>query len=106
LLYILAARSYSLRMTAEETWKRAVRVWETDAQELARLPANLDRNSFTRCVEIIAACKGKIVTMGCGTSELVNLLPALKAKKAFLIAVTENERSPLAEDSGSAGGFW
>jgi len=134
-------------MTAEDIWTRAVQVWETDARELSRLPDSLDRDSFTRCVEVIRACKGRIITMGCGTSgvaarkiahslscverpalflspadaphgalgalqpgdiailvskgggtvELVNLLPALKARKAFLIAVTENEGSPLAE---------
>ena len=134
-------------MTSEEIWNRAVRVWETDARELARLPASVDRKSFTRCVEVIARCKGRIITLGCGTSavaarkiahslscverpafylspadaphgalgvaqpgdiailvskgggttELLNLLPALKAKRVFLIAVTENERSSLAE---------
>jgi D-arabinose 5-phosphate isomerase GutQ len=133
-------------MTAEQIWNRAVQVWETDARELARLPGSVDRESFTRCVEVIAGCPGRIITLGCGTSgvaarkiahslscverptlflspsdaphgalgvaqpgdvailvskggattELLNLLPALRAKKLFLIAVTENERSELA----------
>jgi KpsF/GutQ family protein len=133
-------------MTPDEIWARAVRVWETDAHEIARLPATIDRDAFTRCLQAVADCRGRIVTMGCGTSaaaarkiahslscierpafflspadaphgalgavrpgdvvilvskgggtaELVALLPSLKAKKAFLVAVTEDERSPLA----------
>ena len=136
-------------MTPEEIWARAVSVWDTDAQEIARLPASVDRGAFTRCVQLIADCRGRIVTTGCGTSaaaarkiahslscierpafflspadaphgamgavqpddvvilvskgggtaELVGLLPSLKAKRAFLIAVTENEHSPLATQS-------
>jgi D-arabinose 5-phosphate isomerase GutQ len=133
-------------MTAEQMWARAVSVWETDAMEIARLASSIDRDAFARCVQLLADCRGRIVTAGCGTSaaaarkiahslscierpsfflspadaphgalgavqpgdvvilvskgggtsELVALLPALKARKAFVVAVTENEGSVLA----------
>jgi KpsF/GutQ family protein len=40
-----------------------------------------------------------VISKGGNTREIVNILPAIKTKKAFLIAVTENENSILAEQS-------
>jgi KpsF/GutQ family protein len=37
-----------------------------------------------------------LISKGGGTREIVNLLPSLRAKKAFIIGVTEKEDSPLA----------
>jgi KpsF/GutQ family protein len=136
-------------MTRDEMWSKALHVWDVAARELARLPTTVDRDAFSRCVEQIASCRGRIVTLGCGTSaaaarkvahslscierpsfflspsdaphgalgavqpgdvvilfskgggtkELLGLVPSLKAKKAFLVAVTENEASALARES-------
>jgi KpsF/GutQ family protein len=133
-------------MTRNEIWSKALHVWDVGARELARLPATVDREALAQCVEAIAGCRGRIVTLGCGTSaaaarkvahslscierpafflspsdaphgalgavqpgdvvilfskgggteELIDLLPSLKAKKALLIAVTENDASALA----------
>ena len=55
-------------MTTEEIWTSACGVWDTAAQELSRLALSVDRAALVRCVESLAACRGRIVTMGCGTS--------------------------------------
>jgi KpsF/GutQ family protein len=136
-------------MTHEEIWTKALHVWDIGARELSRLRSSMDRDALVRCVEAIAACRGRIITLGCGTSaaaarkvahslscierpsfflspsdaphgalgavqpgdvvilfskgggtkELLGLLPSLKTKKAFLIAVTEAETSALARES-------
>ena len=56
------------RMTEDEIWGRALFVWEVAAREISRLSSSVDKERFARCVEAIAACRGRIVTMGCGTS--------------------------------------
>lgn len=38
-----------------------------------------------------------LISKGGGTAELIRLLPALKAKHAVVVAVTENRESPLAQ---------
>jgi len=136
-------------MTHDEIWARALAVWETGARELARLAGSVDKEAVARCVDAFASCRGRIVTMGCGTSaaaarkvahslscierpafflspsdaphgalgavqtgdvvvffskgggtrELVDLVPSLKKKNAFLVTATENEGSPLAKAS-------
>jgi KpsF/GutQ family protein len=136
-------------MKPDEIWSMVKHAWCTAAHELTRLPTTIDREALLRCVEAIAACRGRIVTMGCGTSaaaarkvahslscierpsfflspsdaphgalgavqpddivilfsksggteELVALVPSLKAKKAYLVTVTENEASALARHS-------
>jgi KpsF/GutQ family protein len=55
-------------MTPDETWIRARAVWDIATGELSRLTSTLDRVAFTRCVATLASCRGRIVTMGCGTS--------------------------------------
>ncbi len=55
-------------MTHDEIWSRARAVWDTGAREISRLADYVDREAVGRCVEILAACRGRIVTMGCGTS--------------------------------------
>jgi D-arabinose 5-phosphate isomerase GutQ len=56
------------RMTPDDIWARALFVWEVAAKEISRLAASVDKESFARCVEAFATCRGRIVTMGCGTS--------------------------------------
>ncbi|TFH04035.1 MAG: SIS domain-containing protein, partial [Spirochaetales bacterium] len=55
-------------MTRDELWSTAKHVWTTAAQELARMESYLDPGTFKDVVASLAACKGRIVTSGCGTS--------------------------------------
>jgi KpsF/GutQ family protein len=55
-------------MTDDEIWTRACSVWDNAAKEISRLASSVDRSAMARCVEMLAACRGRIVTMGCGTS--------------------------------------
>jgi len=120
-----------------------------ESQSLASLVDQVDMGAVAQCVEAIAACKGRVITTGAGTSaaaakkiahslccierpamlltpsdavhgglgavqpgdiviaiskggntaEILNMLPAIAAKKATLIGVTENDRSELARRS-------
>lgn len=130
-------------------WHTALRVWEAEASALRDLARIVDPKALDRCVQVIARCRGKILTAGCGTSaaaarkiahslccidrpaaflspadavhgglglvqsgdvviaiskgggtrEILNLVPTISRKKAFLIAVTEQEDSVLARQS-------
>jgi KpsF/GutQ family protein len=132
-----------------DPWAIARRVWETEAASVRDLSRVVDPAAFARCVQVLAGCRGKILTAGCGTSmaaarkiahslccierpaaflspgdavhgglglvqradvviaiskgggtrEILNLLPAIQAKRAFLIGVTEKEDSMLARHS-------
>jgi KpsF/GutQ family protein len=55
-------------MTPEEIWQCAANVWAVGARELERLTQTIDRRALAQCVSVLSACKGRIVTMGCGTS--------------------------------------
>lgn len=57
-------------MRPEEMWSRALHVWRTGAQELERLERNIGRESFQRCVQVLANCRGRILTSGAGTSAM------------------------------------
>jgi KpsF/GutQ family protein len=59
---------YGRRMSHDEIGATAERVWETAAKEISRLSSSVDREAVARCVDAIAACRGRIITMGCGTS--------------------------------------
>lgn len=77
-------------MTNDEIWNRACAVWDTGAKEIARLTGNVDRQVLVRCVEILAACRGRIVTMGCGTSaaaarKVAHSLSCIERPAFFLI---------------------
>lgn len=136
-------------MNHDEMWAKALHVWKTGAHELERLGRYIDRDAFARVVEVVADCKGRILTAGVGTSaaaarkiahslccverpafflspgdavhgglgaaqpgdvailiskgggtrEIVNILPALRAKGVFVVGVTEKPDSPLARSS-------
>ena len=135
--------------TRDEEWARIEGVLRTEAEAIARLPQALDRGAVARCVTALERCRGRIITIGAGTSaaaarkvahslccierpafflspadaphgalgavakgdvaivfskggrtaELNRILAPLRAKGAYLVAVTENERSPLARAS-------
>ena len=130
-------------------WNTALRVWAAEAASLRRLARIVDPQAFHRGVEVLAACRGRVLTLGCGTSaaaakkiahslccierpaaflapgdaahgglglvqpddvviaiskggntrEIINVIPAIQAKQAFLIGVTENGDSVLARQS-------
>jgi KpsF/GutQ family protein len=136
-------------LAPDEAMTIARAVWSREAAEIARLGDAIDPTAFARCVELLAACRGRILTAGVGTSaaaarkiahslscverpalflspgdavhgglgavqpddvviaiskgggtrEIVNMLPAIKAKGAVLIGVTENPDSALGRAS-------
>ena len=55
-------------MTDDDIWGRARAVWDTGAKEIARLSSTVSREALVKCVQVLAACHGRICTMGCGTS--------------------------------------
>ncbi len=64
----IASKNDPRRMTQDNIWARALFVWEVAAKEISRLATCVDKERFARCVEAFAACRGRIVTMGCGAS--------------------------------------
>lgn len=136
-------------MNNDKIMTKASYVWNTASKALKDLVHNIDDDSFLKCVKVIAACKGRIITSGSGTSgtaakkishslscierpsfflspsdalhgalgsvqrndiailiskggrttEVTKMIPALKRKKAFIIGVTENDKSTIAAKS-------
>lgn len=134
---------------ASDLWAGACRVWAAEAAALAALTEIVDPRAFERCVALLAACRGRVLTAGVGTSmaaarkiahslcclerpaaflspgdavhgglgavqpddvviaiskgggtrEILHLIPAIQAKHATLIGVTENPESLLARAS-------
>lgn len=132
-------------MSPEAIWDAACETWSVGQAELDRLASTIDRDAFTKVVETIGGCRGRIAVAGVGTSgaaakkiahslccierpafflspgdgvhgalgavqpgdiailiskggnspEIVRLVASLKAKRAFIIAVTENENSEI-----------
>jgi D-arabinose 5-phosphate isomerase GutQ len=90
------------RMTPDDIWARALFVWEVAAKEISRLAASVDKESFARCVEAFATCRGRIVTMGCGTSaaaarKVAHSLSCIERAAFFL--------SPSDAPHGGLGGY-
>ena len=133
----------------EREWDRIEGVLRTEAEAIARLPLTLERRAVARCVAVLDRCRGRIITIGAGTSaaaarkvahslccierpafflspadaphgalgtvakgdvailfskggrtgEVNRILAPLRARGAYLVAVTENGRSPLARAS-------
>lgn len=54
--------------THKDAWTHARHVWTVASQELARLEQTIAPDALTRCVEVIGACTGRILTAGVGTS--------------------------------------
>jgi KpsF/GutQ family protein len=137
------------KVERDAVWQIAQRVWEAEAAAVQALPAIVSPQAFEECVSRLAACRGRVLTTGCGTSaaaakkiahslccierpaaflspgdavhgglglvqkedvviaiskgggtpEIMNMLPAIRTKRAFLIGVTENGDSNLARQS-------
>jgi len=132
-------------MSPEAIWDAACETWSVGKSELDRLASTIDKVAFTKVVETIGNCRGRIAVAGVGTSgaaarkiahslccierpafflspgdgvhgalgavqpgdiailiskggnspEIVRLVASLKAKRVFIIAVTENENSEI-----------
>jgi len=141
------------RCSSQRLWRIAQRVWTDEARAVRALPRIVEPAAFARCVQVLARCRGKVLTAGVGTSaaaakkiahslccierpalflspgdavhgglgavqrgdvviaiskggqtrEIINLLPAIQAKRAFLIGVTEQSDSVLARHSDLLG---
>ncbi|NMB11062.1 MAG: SIS domain-containing protein [Firmicutes bacterium] len=124
-------------------------VWLTESQAIADLRETVDLEAVAKVIELLATCRGRVITMGLGTSaaaahkiahtlscvetpafplspadgahgglgalrgedvvvaiskggkteELLRIIPAIKAKGASLVVVSENENSELARAS-------
>ena len=55
-------------MDRQMQWQIAQHVWRTGAHEIARRADYLDPSLFVECTRLLAECRGRIVTSGCGTS--------------------------------------
>jgi len=56
------------KVIASELWDIALNVWNTGAHELSRIPEYVNMDSFISLVNILAECRGRILTAGVGTS--------------------------------------
>ncbi len=79
-----------LTRPAEQRWETARRVWSTGARELERLAGSIPPEVFSRCVELLAGCAGRIVTSGCGTSamaarKIAHTLSCIERPSFFLV---------------------
>lgn len=74
---------------ADDVWAEACRVWAVEAATVARLSQTLEAAAVRRCVELLAACRGRILTAGCGTSavaarKIAHSLCCIERPAAFL----------------------
>ncbi|MFW6337551.1 MAG: KpsF/GutQ family sugar-phosphate isomerase [Alkalispirochaetaceae bacterium] len=53
---------------SETAWKKARSVWTHTSKEIAALSERIDPKEFAFAAELLATCKGKIITSGTGTS--------------------------------------
>jgi KpsF/GutQ family protein len=70
-------------------WNRARDVWSAESRAVASLSRTIDPEAFGRCVEVLAACRGRILTAGCGTSaaaarKIAHSLCCIERPAAFL----------------------
>ena len=78
-----------MELSDNEIRMKAAAVWTAEATALQQLETSIDSTAFTQCVEILAACKGRILTIGCGTSaaaarKIAHSLCCIERPAAFL----------------------
>ena len=66
------------------------RVLSAEAASIAKLTESLDSQALARAVEVLAGCKGRILTSGCGTSaqaakKIAHYLSCIERPSVFLI---------------------
>jgi KpsF/GutQ family protein len=72
-----------------DPWPTARQVWAAEAGALAALERIVDPAAFRCCVELLAGCRGRILTAGCGTSaaaarKIAHSLCCIERPAAFL----------------------
>lgn len=72
-----------------EPWATACQVWAAETATLAALERVVAPAAFRRCVEVLAGCRGRILTTGCGTSagaakKIAHSLCCIERPAAFL----------------------
>ena len=82
-------RDMDARTPSKQAWDIARQVWETEAAALQALPAVVCPAAFDQCVARLAACTGRILTTGCGTSaaaakKIAHSLCCIERPAAFL----------------------
>lgn len=55
-------------ISREEIYKSALNTFANEANAVAKLADTVDRDLLVEVVELLANCKGRIITSGCGTS--------------------------------------
>jgi D-arabinose 5-phosphate isomerase GutQ len=80
-------------------WATARRVWATEAAAIRGLPGVVDPKAFSRCVGMLAGCRGKILTAGVGTSA------AAARKIAHSLCCIERPALFLSPGDGVHGGL-
>ncbi len=73
----------------ESHWRTAREVWASEADAILGLGSVVAPGEFTRCVEVLAGCRGRILTAGCGTSaaaakKIAHSLCCIERPAAFL----------------------
>ena len=57
-------------MNQSDLFSNACRMWRENAQELAKLPASISEEEYLAVFEAIRSCRGRVATMGMGTSSV------------------------------------
>lgn len=55
-------------ISEEKIYESALHTFENEAHAVAELANTVDRECYVKAVQMIAECKGRIITTGCGTS--------------------------------------
>ncbi len=55
-------------MDESNIWEHALDVWKTGSDALLSLKDEVDRRAWLECAQVLAECRGRIVTSGVGTS--------------------------------------
>jgi len=82
-----------------DLWRIARQVWRAEAASVRNLEAVVDPAAFGRCVAMLAACRGKILTAGVGTSM------AAARKIAHSLCCVERPALFLSPGDGVHGGL-
>ena len=54
-------------ISGEEIYKSALHTFANEAHAVAELANTVDKDNYIKAVQMIAECKGRIITTGCGT---------------------------------------
>lgn len=87
------------REPAESAWQTALEVWRAEAEAVSHLRDIVQQAAFGNCVEILAGCRGKVLTAGVGTSM------AAARKIAHSLCCIERPAAFLSPGDGVHGGL-